>query len=218
MNELHPDRTSESRVDGRRARGERSRDAILQRAMDIASVEGLDGLSIGRLAEALDMSKSGVHALFGSKENLQLAAIEAAARTFADEVIRPAAAAGRGASRVEQLCLGWLDYSRRRVFPGGCFFCQVSAEYDARPGRVRDVVALTYRAWVELLERAVENAKDLGEVSADTDTAQLAFELDALVRGANNRAMLEGGDAAYALARAAVQSRLESVWSGAERT
>lgn len=214
-NEPRAARVAAGTVDGRRARGDRTREAILRRAIDIASVEGLEGVSIGRLADALGMSKSGILALFGSKEKLQLAAIEAAAQTFADEVVVPALRKDRGAARVEELCLGWLDYSRRRVFPGGCFFCHVGAEFDARPGQVRDVLALTYRTWLDQLERTIQQALDLGEVAPDADPAQVAFELDALVRAANNRAMLQGDDAAYAFARAAVLARLDAIRSGA---
>jgi AcrR family transcriptional regulator len=208
MSESHAGTGAEGRVDKRRARGDRRREAILERAIQVASVEGLDGVSIGRLADELGVSKSGVFAHFGSKEDLQLAAVRAASETFATEVVLPALGGPPGLGRVERLCLDWLDYSRRRVFPGGCFFCQVSAEYDARPGRVRDLIATAYRAWIRQLERAIEQARELGEMSDDVEAAQLAFELDALVRAANNRGMLEADESAYDLARTAVRARL----------
>jgi AcrR family transcriptional regulator len=198
----------EVRVDQRLVRGDRRRAAILDRAMHIASIDGLEGLSIGRLADELEMSKSGVFAHFRTKEALQLAAIQAASKIFTSEVIRPALTAPPGLRRLELLCLGWVDYARRLVFPGGCFFCQVSAEFDARPGRVRDVIVTAYRAWVGQLEVAIKQAQELGEITDDVEPSQLAFELDALVRGANNRGMLEADGSAYELARAAVTARL----------
>jgi AcrR family transcriptional regulator len=206
------------RVDRRIERGDRRREAILQSAMRVASVDGLEGLSIGRLADELKMSKSGVLAHFGSKEDLQLAAIQAASQIFAAEVVLPAFAGPLGFRRVERLCLGWIDYARRRVFPGGCFFCQVSAEFDARPGRVHDAVAAAYRAWIRELERSIEQARELGEFAAGVEPTQLAFELDALVRGANNRGMLEADDSAYELARAAINGRLAAVADGPHRS
>src|ERR1043166_6451608 len=106
----------------RKAQGERTRRAILETAVHIASAEGLEGLTIGRLADDLSMSKSGLFAHFGSKEDLQLATIEAARQRFVDEVVRPALAAPRGYPRLMAICRGWLDYVQREVFPGGCFF------------------------------------------------------------------------------------------------
>jgi AcrR family transcriptional regulator len=206
------------RVDKRIERGDRRREAILQSAMRIASVDGLEGLSIGRLADELKMSKSGVVAHFGSKEDLQLAAIQAAAQIFAAEVVLPAFTGPPGFRRVEQLCLGWIDYAKRLVFPGGCFFCQVSAEFDARPGRVHDAIAAAYRAWIRQLERSIEQARELGEMAAGVEATQLAFELDALVKGANNRGVLEADDSAYELARAAINARLAGVAVGPHRS
>ncbi|HEX8188504.1 MAG TPA: helix-turn-helix domain-containing protein, partial [Pyrinomonadaceae bacterium] len=125
----------------RRAHGERTRQAILEAAVDIASEEGLEGLTIGRLAAELSMSKSGLFAHFGSKEELQLATVEAARDVFVREVVRPAFGAPRGLARLWQLCDVWLGYVRREVFRGGCFFAAAAAEFDGRPGAVRDRVA-----------------------------------------------------------------------------
>jgi len=121
-------------------KGQRTRASILQRAVDLASLEGLEGLTIGRLAEELKMSKSGLFAHFGSKEELQLAAIDAAGQRFIDVVVKPAIEAPRGYPRLVAICNSWLDYVRRRVFPGGCFFAAASFEFDGRPGIVRDAV------------------------------------------------------------------------------
>src|SRR6266496_3907018 len=129
---------SAPKLDGRIERGAHTRHAILERAAAIASVEGLDRLSIGRLATELRASKSGVFAHFGSKEELQLATVQRAGEVFVAEVIAPALRAPGGLRRLWRLCDGWLDYSKRRVFPGGCFFVSVAAEFDARPGRVRE--------------------------------------------------------------------------------
>src|ERR1043166_4628074 len=125
----------------RKAQGERTRRAILETAVHIASAEGLEGLTIGRLATELSMSKSGLFAHFGSKEELQLATVEAARDIFVREVIRPAFEAPKGVARLWGLCDVWLEYVRREVFRGGCFFAAAAAEFDGRPGAVRDRIA-----------------------------------------------------------------------------
>ncbi|HWM06314.1 MAG TPA: TetR/AcrR family transcriptional regulator [Actinophytocola sp.] len=198
-------------ADGRVARGEQTRAAVLARAIDIASVEGLDALSIGRLAGELEVSKSGVFARFGSKEELQVATIEAARTVFVDRVVRPAFTAPPGVDRLWRLCEAWIAYARDRVFPGGCFFFATAAEYDARPGRQRDAVALARSDWLTLLERAAEDARQLGQLESTCDSRQLAFELDALGMAANSRAILHDDDSAYDLARAGVLSRLRAL-------
>ena len=120
------------------AKGERTRTSILERAVDLASVEGLEGLTIGRLADELGMSKSGLFAHFGSKEELQLATVEAASRRYIDEIFTPALREPRGYPRLLAICRSWLSYVRRGVFPGGCFFVATALEMGARPGPVRD--------------------------------------------------------------------------------
>lgn len=204
-------------ADGRVLRGEQTRATVLDRAMAIASVEGLDGLSIGRLAAELDVSKSGVFARFGSKEELQLATIAAAREVFVDTVVRPAFEAPPGLPRLSRLVEGWLDYSRGRVFPGGCFFLSASAEYDARPGRLRDAVAATLREWWALLRRAVDDARQLGQLDPATDPRQLAFELAALVSAADAASVLTDDDSAYDLARTGVLARLRALAADPER-
>ena len=195
-------------VDGRVARGEQTRKAILQRAMDVASVDGLEGLSIGQLAADLGISKSGVFAHFGSKEELQLATIRAAVEVFIDHVVRPAKATPAGIRRVHKLLEAKLSYFEKPIFAGGCFFQSAAAEFNARPGRVRDAIAHTQRDWRKLYEQTVQEAVALGEVSPDVDAAQLAFELDAYVRAANSDALLYDEPEAYAKARLALKARL----------
>src|ERR687891_926671 len=121
--------------------GNRTRDAILGRAMDLASLEGLEGLTIGRLALELSMSKSGLFAHFGSKEELQVATVEAARAIFIREVIKPAFESTEGLQRLWKLCDIWLSYVQSGVFRGGCFFAAAAAEFDSRPGPVRDRIA-----------------------------------------------------------------------------
>jgi AcrR family transcriptional regulator len=199
-----------STVDGRVARGARTRAAVLRRAADIASVDGLDGVSIGRLAADLSVSKAGVFAHFGSKEDLQLATIQAAAERFVAEVWVPASAAPDGLARLVALYDCWLDYSRRRVFPGGCFFFGTAAEYHARPGRVRDALADVRRRWLEAGAGLVAQAQDRGELDRTCDPEALAFELDALGMAAMLDDQLCGDAGAYDRARAAMVARLRA--------
>ncbi|PXY17868.1 TetR family transcriptional regulator [Prauserella sp. PE36] len=199
------------RVDKRVERGQHSRRAILDRAMDIASVEGLESLSVRRLAAELELSKSGVFAQFGSKEELQLATVRAAVEVYVDKVVRPARRAPAGIRRVRALCECWLAYATEPVFPGGCFFLSVAAEFDARPGRVRDAVAAARRDWQRLYERTIHEARELGEITPETDAAQLAFELDALARGGGQDALLHDDPKLYDRVRTALLVRLRSV-------
>jgi AcrR family transcriptional regulator len=199
-----------SQRDGRVLRGESTRRAILHRAAEIASVEGLDGLSIGRLATELQVSKSGVFAHFGAKEELQLATIRFAGEIFTAEVMEPALRVPPGAGRLWALYEQWLRYSCRRVFPGGCFFFSVTAEFDAREGRVHDKLAEVNTAWVAFQRRIVVDARQLGELHPSTDEVQLVFELDALGRAANSEAVLYNDSKSYDLARAGVLARIRS--------
>src|SRR5215212_12235685 len=192
----------------RRAHGERTRQAILEAAVHISSVEGLEGLTIGRLAAELSMSKSGLFAHFGSKEELQLATVEAAREVFVREVIRPAFEAPKGLGRLWGLCDVWLEYVRREVFRGGCFFAAAAAEFDGRPGAVRDRVAAIMKEWLAVLGRSVSEAQAEGQLDPATDPAQLSFELNALEMGANWAFQLHGDRQAFARAREAMLERL----------
>ena len=201
-----------TRPDGRLERGNRTRRLVLRRTVDIASVEGLDALSLGRIATELDLSKSGVFALFGSKQELQLATVREAARIVADQVVRPAAATPPGVGRVWRLCDLWLTYSQGRVFPGGCFFYEVIAEFDARSGPVHDAVLTAQRDWMSQVEGTITGACAVGELRTGTDVAQLAFELVALMETANVISVLHGDtETAYRRARTAVAARLRAV-------
>jgi AcrR family transcriptional regulator len=192
----------------RRSDGERSRRTILAAAARLATVEGLDGLSIGRLAEHIGMSKSGLYAHFGSKEELQLATIETAEAVFQAEVLEPGLAAPTPLARIEALCEAFLSHVERSVFPGGCFFASVGAELDTRPGRVRDRVAQVDRHWSELLSSLVAEAQQAGELGEGDDPQQLAFELSALLSYGNDAFLLQEDPAALARARSAIATRL----------
>lgn len=169
---------------GPTVQGTRTRAAILRTAADLASVEGLDGLTIRRLADALPMSASGLYAHFKSKEGLQLATIEAAREVYVQEIITPALTKS-GLERLLALCDNFLSYIERGVFPGGCFFASAMAEFDCKPGRIRDKIAELQAAWLATLQRAADTAVRAGELPADTDLEQLAFDLEAVLLSAN---------------------------------
>lgn len=182
-----------------RAPGDRARAHIVERAAQLATIEGLEGLSIGRLAEATGVPKSSIHALFGSKEELQLATITAARDSFITEVVAPVlSGSDPGQDRLLALCEGYLSYVERRVFPGGCFFVAASAEVGARPGRVHDEVARIQQQWRDLLQREAQTAVANGEVGADIDPGQLAFELGAILAGTDIVSVLHDDLAAIA--------------------
>src|SRR2546423_9976445 len=186
-------------TDGRRLRGERTRHSILEHAARVGAAEGLEAVSLQRLADDLGISKSGLFAHFGSKEELHLATIEAAGKTFTGEVIRPALAVPRGVGRVWALCNSWLSYLERGVFPGGCFFWAVAEEFDSRPGPVRDSVLEKKAYWSYSIERSVREAQEAAELDRDVDPEQLAWELDTLLGGVNSG--FKGGDGQRAIER-----------------
>ncbi|GAA1993899.1 TetR/AcrR family transcriptional regulator [Amycolatopsis minnesotensis] len=194
--------------DGRVLRGEATRRAVLAHAVGVASVEGLDGLSLGRIATDLKLSKSGVFALFGSKEDLQLATVGAASAVFTEHVVDPSLAAPPGLPRVRALCENWLSYSERRIFPGGCFFFHTAAEYDARTGRVHDAVVEVSGRFAGLIEETLREAEKLGHLASGSGVAQLSFELHALGLAANADSVLHGGSRPYRLAAEAMRRRL----------
>jgi AcrR family transcriptional regulator len=192
------------------AQGDRSRKAILEVAVHLASAEGLEGLTIGRLAAETGMSKSGLFAHFGSKEDLQLATVDAARAIFIERVVQPAFEARKGLMRLRRLCEIWFDYAQSQVFRGGCFFAAASAEFDSRPGQVRDRIAEIMKEWLEVLRRAIVEAQDSGHFDKKVDPAQLAFEINALEIGANWALQLFGDKQAFARARDAVLERLRT--------
>jgi len=190
-----------------RPRGQKTRSTILRRAVDIASVEGLEGLTIGKLASALKISKSGLFAHFGSKEELQCAVVDEASRIFAEEVIRPADGL-RGIKRLRVLCERWGQYAERKVFPGGCFFSAASLEFDDRPGKVRDRIVDRMNHWLLLLEEAVRQGQFRGEIRKDIDAREVTFEIHSLAMGGNWRSRLFGDAKAFQLASHAIQHRI----------
>jgi AcrR family transcriptional regulator len=195
-------------ADGRRARGDESRRRVMERAVDLASLGGLEGLSIGALAAETDRSKGGVVALFGTKEQLQLATVEAAREIFIERVIAPALQVAGGRDRLDALLGGWLDYSETRVFAGGCFFAAAAMELGPRPGPVRDAVALAMAEWHDTVRRVIQRAMDAGELATSTEAEQLTFEVTAILDGANSASRLTDSAAPYARARAALQRLL----------
>lgn len=174
------------------SKGEQTRAAILERAVDLASAEGLEGLTIGRLAAELRMSKSGLFAHFGSKQELQLATVEAAAARFSAAVIEPALAAPDGAPRLRALNERYLDHLN--LYSGGCFWGATSAEYDDRPGPVRDAIAGALDAWMAELVRQAE-------IAGVENPRRFAFELYAVITGANSRYRLSGDPTVFEYAR-----------------
>jgi AcrR family transcriptional regulator len=182
---------------------------ILDTAAALATQEGLEPLSIARLAAATGMSKSGLFAHFGSKEELQLATVDHAAAMFVAEVIAPARAAPRGLARVWALCARMVDYSERQVFPGGCFFACTSFEFNNRPGPVRDRIEEMIRSWLSYLEHAIEQAQEAGELDPELGAREIAFQLDAFAQSANAQFQLFRDQRVFEEARRAIRDRIE---------
>jgi AcrR family transcriptional regulator len=191
---------------------------ILDAAARLATVEGLEGLSIGRLAEHIGMSKSGLYAHFGSKEELQLATVATAAEIFRDDVIRPIDVVMVPLARLEALCEAFLGHLERRVFPGGCFFVSAAAEFDTHPGPVKEQVASFLREWLGTLENLAASAQQDGDLDGTEDPAQLAFELDAYLLMANMAFLLHNDPQTLQRARAAIRTRLERARPGTHRS
>jgi AcrR family transcriptional regulator len=194
----------------KRLRGLKTRESILRRAVSIASVQGLEGLTIGKLAGELGISKSGLFAHFGSKEELQLAVVETARLIFVDRVVRPAYQE-QGMKRLRALYENWISYSDEKTFPGGCFFSAVSLEFDDRPGKVRDQIMKLMKMWLGTLEATARAAQAAREIKKDMDPHQLAFEMHALATAANWSSRLFQDKTAFRTARTAVLQRLEQL-------
>jgi AcrR family transcriptional regulator len=187
----------------------KSRTAVLEHAVQTASREGLEGLTIGALASELGIHKSSVHALFGSKEELQLATLAAARAILIEWVIVPALASGAGLPRLRAIGDAWCDYLAADVFAGGCFLCAASAEMDGRPGPLRDGVESVMREWISLLATNAEAAVKGGGVRSDIDPAATAFRLNALGMAANWQRQLLNDPSAIEHARLAWRAELE---------
>jgi AcrR family transcriptional regulator len=191
-----------------RADGERTRGAILRAAASLATMDGLEGLSIGNLAAAIGMSKSGLYAHFGSKQELQLATVEEAGRIFADEVVRPALDAPAGLAQLEAVCEAFFNHLQRRTFPGGCFFAGAALEMGTRPGPVKEAVAAFQAGFVDLLRGFAATAIDQQELQPDEDPARLAFELNGIILATDANFVLHDDPAVLDLARQVVRRRL----------
>jgi AcrR family transcriptional regulator len=194
----------------RREQADKTRQEILHLAVDIASAEGLEGLSIGRLATELKMSKTGVFAHFGSKEELQLAVVATAKEVFLREVVKPSLPEPRGLPRLKAMLENWLGYVERVVFRGGCFFAAASAEFDSRAGPVRDEIAALTKAWLIALQDEIAFARWQKQLSTSTKPDQLAFELHAYVQEANWAFKLFNEKSAFLRARDAIAGSLAS--------
>src|SRR3954447_13019356 len=192
----------------KRADGERTRTAIVREAVSLATIEGLEGLSIGNLASALDMSKSGVYAHFGSKQELQLATVDEAGRIFHTEVVEPALAATPGLAQVVAVCDAFFEHLTRRTFPGGCFFAGAVLEMGTRPGPVKDEIATFQREFTGIIRQFVVSEIERHEPPADEDPDALTFELNGAILAANASFVLREDPAALDLARTVVRRRL----------
>jgi AcrR family transcriptional regulator len=186
------------------AEARRTREAIQRLATDLASTIGLEGLSIGRLAGEMQMSKAGIIGHFGTKEALQLAAVELAAEDFVEHVWAPAASVAPGRRRLEALCEAWLGYLASDDLPGGCFFTAAACEFDGRPGPVHDAIASAVGRWLQVLAAEAATALRNGELD-DAVPEQVAFELNAIAQAANQANQLLGDPTAFCRARQAVQ-------------
>ncbi|MFI6773453.1 TetR/AcrR family transcriptional regulator [Nocardia sp. NPDC050412] len=176
--------TTTQGTDQRLSKGARSRASIARHAADVASIEGLTGLSIGRLATDLGISKSGIATLFGTKEALQVAAVKVAREAFVERVIAPSLAEPRGLLRLRALMDRWFDHITDPTFPGGCFRVATIAEFDSRPGPVRDAIAEDHSEWLDFLAKQIRRAQEQGDLT-DRDADAMAFEFDAVISAAN---------------------------------
>jgi AcrR family transcriptional regulator len=191
-----------------RSDGNRTRSSILRAAASLATVDGLEGLSIGNLAAAIGMSKSGVYAHFASKQELQLATVAEAGQVFADEVVQPALVAPAGLAQLAAVCEAFFEHLRRRTFPGGCFFAGAALEMGTRPGPVKEAVAAFQTAFVDLLKGFAATAIEQNELPADEDPTRLAFELNGIILATDANFVLHDDPAVLDLAREVVHRRL----------
>ncbi|MEU8578839.1 TetR/AcrR family transcriptional regulator [Streptomyces asoensis] len=188
----------------------RTRQRIVDRGLTLASVDGLEGLTIGRLATELGMSKAGVLGHFGTKECLQLAVVDAAAEMFAREVPRRARGLPPGLAHLSALCEAWISYLERELLPGGCFFTAAAAEFDGRGGPVRDAISGLDSLWRRDLSIHIRRAVTAGDLPADTDPGQLVYELVGVMLALNHSLQLHHDKQAPGRARRAVQRLLQA--------
>jgi AcrR family transcriptional regulator len=186
-------------------KGERTRAAILDEALRLVSKAGLDGLTIGTLADATGMSKSGLFAHFGSREDLLLAVLDHGQQEFVEVVLKPALEKPRGVPRLKAMFVNWLDWTESADLPGGCPMIGGASEYDDKPGPVRDMLASGQRAWIDTLKRAARQAVEEGQLPASTDPEQLAFEMFGIALVVHHHRRLLGYSKARARALAALE-------------
>ncbi|MEU6267735.1 TetR/AcrR family transcriptional regulator [Saccharopolyspora shandongensis] len=189
-----PAGVDEAVLDRRLQRGARTRRTIVRHAVDVASLEGLNGLSLGRLAADLGLSKSGVQTLFGTKENLQIAVAECARQEFHDAVLSPVQEEDRGVERLRALAERWIAYAEEPLFSGGCFWAASLPDFDSRPGPVRDVLSRHQQDWRDVIAAELRHAADSGQI-ADLDAELAAFQIDAVLIAANTAFRLGDGKA-----------------------
>ena len=187
------------------AEAAQTRAAIIDRAVATASIEGLEGVTIGRLADDLGMSKAGVIGHFGNKADLQRAALHQARAIFTREVWERAEGEAAGLPRLTAICAAWVDHLVNSPFPGGCFMCTVATEWDAREGALHDDVRKNWQLWLKVLAREAATAREAGALPADADPQQIAFELNAIAMGLNQSLQLFDDRRAPARARRAVR-------------
>jgi AcrR family transcriptional regulator len=191
---------------GVQTKGERTRAAILDEALRLVSKAGLDGLTIGTLAEATGMSKSGLFAHFGSRDELLLAVLAHGQAEFTEVVFQPALAKPRGLPRLRAMFVNWLDWTESAELPGGCPMIGGATEFDDKPGPVRDMLAGGQRTWIETLKRAVRQAVEEGQLAKDTDSEQIAFEMFGIALVVHHHRRLLGYKKARERALAALDS------------
>jgi AcrR family transcriptional regulator len=179
------------------AAAQETRAAIVDRAVDMASVLGLEGVTIGRLAGELQMSKAGVLGHFKTKQGIQLAALQRAGETFAEQIWKPKSDKPAGLTRLLAICDSWIAFLAGNPYPGGCFFTMASVELDGRPGPTREIVSNGFARWYRVLEHEVKVAVRAGELDPATEPRQVIFEISSIVMGLNQRLQLfsEGNDA-----------------------
>jgi len=195
----------------RRADGERTRTAILDAAVRLSTIDGLEGLSIGNLAKSLGMSKGGVYAHFGSKEALQVATVEAAGVVFRAEVIEPALGADPGVPQLLAFCEAYFDHLERRVFPGGCFFAGAALEMGTHRGTVQEKVAEFHSGFIQLIRDFARTAITLGQLPPEEDPAALALELKGTLLAVDTSFVMYDDLTVLELGRAVVRRQLSQV-------
>jgi AcrR family transcriptional regulator len=195
-------------TDKRLLRGARARNTVLRRAVDIASLDGLDDVTFGRLATDTGMSKAGIQTLFRSKELLQLATIDYARDMFVDAVVRPAKAAAPGVERLRSLVEHWIAYAKTPLFEGGCFRVANAARFDSKPGAIRDALFRHQREWLETIEKELRTAAESQEI-AELDIDLAVFQIDSALCAANTALRL-GDEDVIAMVRRTVENLLKS--------